>query len=67
LDSVSEEQGAADGRLIAAAPELLEVLIELQQHVIRHACSWDDSDNGTHHHPVWARTANVIAKATGAA
>lgn len=43
--------------------ELVEALQDFQQHVIRHSCVWDDAENGSHHHPIWAKVSGVIARA----
>jgi hypothetical protein len=50
----------ANARLIAAAPDLLEALKALQEYAVKHVPVGEG-----HHHPVWTKTANAIAKAEG--
>lgn len=56
-----EAETSANGKLLAAAPELLEALIELLR-LYRHETALQNGDN-----VVTVKAHNAIAKATGAA
>ena len=56
MNAAADALEATDTRIA----QLEAALSEFQQHVIRHSCSWDDAENASHHHPIWAKVAGVL-------
>lgn len=52
-------------RLQRERDQAVEALRAFQRHVIRHSYSWDAAENGSHHHPIWAQVASVLAAIEG--
>ena len=65
-DSIDQDERFANARLIAAAPDLLEALIDTLDFLERHSNRWDGV-NGKHPQVVVTAARAAIAKATGAA